>query len=673
MPLADETLTREVFGNVSAGSRAVFYVLAIAATAILAFGLARRARLWRRGRPVPRPTLVQAARHVLRDVVLQGRVGGRGVASFAHRLLFAGFVVLLIGTALIAVEHVLATALGRPADQPVFHQGAYYAMYEATLDLFGLLFLAGCVLLAMRRWRRPESLAHAPLDWCVLALLMAIGVTGYVVEGLRILAAETPRPEVSFVGLGLARTFQSLGADRAAAASGHVVAWWVHAVCALGLIAVVPYTRLLHAAAGAANLAYGPHRLGEMRLVALEEFERTGVVGVGAVEQFSRRQLLELDACVACGRCEEACPAFAAGKPLSPRDVVQNLRGHLEGRTSALHGEAVTAETLWSCTCCSACVDVCPLDVNPLAMITDLRRFLVAEGELRGPPAAALTKTARSGNPWGLLPQDRTAWASGLDVPTARERPDFEVLYWIGCAAAYDRRVQSVAKCVVRLLAAAGVRFAILGSEERCTGESMRRMGDEFLFQELARANIAALGGHRVKRILTHCPHCLNTFRQDYPLLGGRYEVVHHAPYLLELAASGRLPLQAEGGGAAGAAAVTLHDPCYLARVAGVTGEPRELLRLASPGSPLVELSRHGRQTACCGAGGGRMWFDDPADTRVGRDRVDEIVAAGATTVATLCPFCLTMLQDGLAARNNVHQVRDVAELLVERLDRSSS
>jgi Fe-S oxidoreductase/nitrate reductase gamma subunit len=681
-------LQREIFWNVPSSSKVVFYILALASLAVFAWGFYRRVRLWRLGRPIS-GSLPEKSLNFVRDVLLQRRVLGRGLAGVAHVLLFAGFVVLFVGTLLIAVEHLMATLLGRPATEPVFHKGVYYAIYELVMDAFGLALLAGCVLFAKRRRKLPASVAHDWRDWAILIGLLVIGVTGYLIEGLRILHEQTPKPGFSFVGFLVAKAFEAASLTRPGAATLHFLLWWFHAVLALGLVAAFPYTRLLHALAGAVRLAAGPDYLGVMPLVSAEEVEETGVVGVGQIQHLTWQQLLELDACVSCGRCEEACPAFEAGKPLSPKKVVQDVRRHLNivgpslvsagkaGRSGAeketmpaLHGETISAETLWSCTTCSACVDVCPLGVNPLGIITDMRRHLIGETALSGPPAISLQKTERSGNPWGLPAQDRLAWAAGLDVPLAKDRADFSVLYWIGCAAAYDRRIQKVARSVARLLAAAKVPFAVLGPEERCTGECARRMGDEFLFQQLAAANIATLERYGVKRgakkIVSHCPHCVNSFKQDYEQMGGDYEVVHHTELLAQLAAEGRLP-------AAGltksdqAAKLTYHDPCYLARVAAITEAPRQLIQLTLVGGDrreLAEMPRHGRQTSCCGAGGGRMWFDDAPATRVGVGRVREALATGADTVAVSCPFCLIMATDGTRALGSNAQVVDVAELL---------
>jgi Fe-S oxidoreductase len=338
--------------------------------------------------------------------------------------------------------------------------------------------------------------------------------------------------------------------------------------------------------------------------------------------------------------------------------------GNIDGN---IHGAPIAAETLWSCTTCTACADVCPLGISPMRMITDMRRHLIGEGALRGSPAQALQKTERAGNPWGMAASDRLAWAKGLDVPVASEHSGFDVLYWVGCAAAYDVRIQKVARSFVRLLQAAKVNFAVLGTEERCTGESARRMGDELLFQQLAEQNVDTLARRKVQRIVAHCPHCVNSLRNDYPQAGGNYQVLHHSELLNELIQQGRLPrmdVNQEGNGA-----TTYHDPCYLARAAGVTEAPRNVLAASTNGSSdasLVELPRNRRATSCCGAGGGRMWFDDAPGERVGQDRVREIVESGAANVAVACPFCLVMLNDGLAAKKPQVQVRDIAEMLAD-------
>jgi Fe-S oxidoreductase/nitrate reductase gamma subunit len=669
---ASTQLTREIFGNVPGWAQTLFYVLAAAATATWLYGVLRRVRLWRQGRRdgsgVNWPLAVG---RLARDVLLQGRIKGRGAASLAHVLVFSGFVVLLIGTTLIAIEHLSADALGREPDNPLFHKDIYFGVYEFVMDVFGIALITGCVMFLVRRARGGGSYARSRADIGILIALIAISVTGYFVEGLRIVFAQTSLPGLSPIGCMCAMLLTAAGIERDTAPGIHFALWWVHAVLALGLVALMPYTRLLHSIAGALNLAIRDHALGLMTPVSIEDVEATGQIGVAKLADFSYRQLVEFDACVSCGRCEDQCPAFEAGKPLSPRNVVQDLVGIMNSRgtTENVHGQPIAAETLWSCTTCGACADVCPLGISPMRMITEMRRYLIGEGSLRGSPAAALQKTDRSGNPWGMPPSDRLSWAAGLDVPLASERGDFDVLYWVGCAAAYDRRAQKIARSVARLLQAANVRFAVLGPEERCTGESARRMGDELLFQQLAAHNVATLGRRKVRRIVAHCPHCVNSLRNDYPQAGGNYEVVHHSQLLAELIEEGRLARVA--GANSNRAPITFHDPCYLARVSGVTEAPRRVLASAVDAtnrSPLIELPRNRRQTACCGAGGGRMWFDDLPANRVGLGRVREVAASGAQTVAVACPFCLIMLGDGLAAHDTSAQVRDIAEVLADAI-----
>ncbi|MBT7253563.1 MAG: 4Fe-4S dicluster domain-containing protein, partial [Planctomycetaceae bacterium] len=617
------------------------------------------------------------ARRVIGAILLQRRVRRqRKAAGRAHVLLFGGFGVLFIGTILIAIEHYSAAALGRSPQNPIFHKGLYFVIYEFVLDTAGLALLAGCLWFLKRRLQSDSSMAHVRSDYVVLGLLVSLVITGYVAEGLRITLEETPLPGFSYVGLLFAWPLQWLGITTENAAPIHLTLWWVHVVLALGLIALFPHTRLLHSLAGAVNLSLSEQTLGVMQPISISEVEETGLVGAGKITDFTRRQLLSLDACVSCGRCEDLCPANQAGKALSPRNIVQGLRRVMESLDVPL-SNGISNDAAWACTTCHACVETCPLGVDPLEFITDVRRNLVAEGKLKGSPGQALQKMQRSGNPWGLPTDGRLSWAEGLNVPLVNEVEDFEIVYWVGCAAAYDRRIQKVARAVVQLLQAAEVPFVVLGPEERCTGDSARRMGDEFLFQELAATNISTLSKYPIKKIVTHCPHCLNSFKHDYPQFyeefgagdNFHFEAVHHTQFLSELLVAGRLVIPENGESAnADAALLTYHDPCYLARVNGITESPRELIQLTLPEESIVELSRCGENTACCGAGGGRMWFDDEAVQRTGGERVDEVIESQAKTLAVSCPFCLTMINDGLAAREAKVEVKDVAELLMEAL-----
>ena len=690
------TPTRETFGNIPYGSVVLFYCLTVATMAVFAYGVWRRFRLWRQGAPIGMRELVTGGcqqicarlkpglRRLLADGLGQKRVRGRGLPSAAHLTLFAGFMVLLLGTTLLELDHIV----GWISKALQFHHGTYYVIYEFTLDVFGLLFLAGCVLFFWRRTRRPASVGHRATDWYVIVSFLAIGVTGYLVEGVRMVWQQPTgiAAHCSPVGLWIAHGFS--GMTEAGARSAHRLVWWIHGLLVFGFIASIPFTRLLHIIAGPLNLFFARGELGKMLPVTMEEVEKTERIGVSAIEHFNQQQLLSLDACMECGRCEEACPAFATEKPLSPKKVVQdlkvlmglNLTQHATRNTEkevdspssarALHDETIQIETLWSCTTCNACARVCPVRIDPVTLLTDLRRNRVGEGALSGTAATTLRRMQSSGNPWGLPAAERADWADGLGVPTAKENPGFEVLYWVGCAGSYDRRAQRVARAFVKLLKQANVNFAILGREEKCTGDSARRLGDEFLFQELAQENIATLARYHVRQIVTPCPHCLNSLVKDYPQFGGNYEVIHHTQFLERLLAEGRLKVD---GAAPAGSAVNYHDPCYLARVHGIHQSPRALLQAAaansdSPAHDLHEMPRNLEKTFCCGAGGGRMWMEEDPKQRVSTVRAREALATGAQTVAVGCPFCLTMMTDGVAAQTDSARVMDVAEILAERL-----
>jgi Fe-S oxidoreductase/nitrate reductase gamma subunit len=690
-----DDLTRELYGNIGTISRVLFYICAFSSVAVFCYGVFRRWKIWQIGKDTGEKIDWVASARALVTRVLSQKTVRDGVrkkkAGRFHALLFYGFIVLFIGTCLVALEEYAHLFFGEEGEN-LFHKGIYFVIYEIFLDTFGLLYTVGAAwfLVRMIQRGREDSVLYRKSDYFLITALFIIGWSGYWLEGLRIIRENTPYPWISYVGNSHAHIFRFLGVNGDNVDAVHFTVWWGHGILVFAFIASFPFTRLLHVIAGSYNLCLIRRKPGHMIPVTLEELEETGKVGVENVQDFSRRQLLSLDACVACGRCTDACPAWEAGKPLSPRDVVQDIRNHInqvapliqdarkngrdeledEALASApnLHGDVISAETLWSCTTCNACHEVCPLDVSPVSMITDMRRFLIGEGALSGPPAAALQKVQRSGNPWGLPTRDRFNWAEGLNVPTVKTNPDFKVLYWIGCSASYDRRIQKVAHSVVKLLDLAGVNYATLGPEERCTGEFTRRMGDEFLFQESAEQNIQILEKYDVKSIITHCPHCLNSLSKDYPQFGGDYEVVHHTQYLSRLIMRGKLKVDAkavikEDG------SITYHDPCYLARVNGISDEPRHLIEAAAGENALEEVARSGCESSCCGAGGGRMWFDDEPEERIGMTRVKELLDTKAKIVAVSCPFCLTMMTDGIAARTDKVQVKDISEILAEAID----
>ena len=434
------TPTRETFGNIPPSSQAAFYVIAVLSMVVFAWGVWRRFQLWRQGQPINAKELLlgnlkeilgrimPGVRRVVVEGFGQGRVRGRGLPSWAHGLLVFGFLMLLLGTTLLEIDHLAAMF----SEKFHFHQGIYYVVYELTLDVFGMLFLAGCALFLWRRLKKPASLGHRATDWYVLISFLAIGVTGYLVEGLRM---AWQKPEgigawCSPVGWGIAAGFSGVGEP--AVRTTHLLVWWVHALVVFGFIASIPFTRLLHTIAGPLNLFFARPSIGIMQPISLEQFEKEERMGISDIRHLTRQQLLSLDACMECGRCEEACPAWTTGKPLSPRKVVQDLKGVMENLRTAGTGDAaktcvhdvVTSEVLWSCTACSACVWVCPVRIDPVTLILDMRRHLVSEGTLSGTAATALRRMQSSSNPWGLPQADRAAWVASLNAPPSDTRKE---------------------------------------------------------------------------------------------------------------------------------------------------------------------------------------------------------------------------------------------------------
>ena len=427
------TPTRETFGNIPLSSQLAFYALAAASMVVFAYGVYRRWKLWRLGTSVNARELITGglaevwrkirpgAARVAVEAGAQQRVRGHGLGTVAHLCLYAGFMVLFAGTVLLELDNILSSI----SKSWKFHHGTYYIVYEFTLDLLGLVFIAGVLLFMWRRLRRPAALGHRPTDWYVLLSFLAMGITGYQVEALRLLWQQPTgiAAQCSPVGLALANLLAPM--SEAEARSQHFAVWWIHAVLVFGFIASIPFTRLLHFVAGPMNIFLARPALGELPPVTMEEVEATGRVGPADIRHFSQQQLLSLDACMECGRCEEVCPAFATEKPLSPKRVVQDLKGAMErtaaalaagkeAEVPALHEATISADTLWSCTACSACVNTCPVRIDQLGFILTLRRHLVAEGALSGTAAVALRRIQSNSNPWGLPAAERTAWTEPL-------------------------------------------------------------------------------------------------------------------------------------------------------------------------------------------------------------------------------------------------------------------
>jgi Fe-S oxidoreductase len=631
-------VTRAVWWNVPAWLVLLLYAGAALGLAGAACGLARHVRGWRRGRPLggaARFPVLAAVRRLTAEALGHRRLLEDPGAGGAHLLLVLGFLGLLAGTCLVFVHDRVAP----------FLVGRTYLVFSFLLEWAGLAFLGGTGWLAWQRLHaQVPRLERDPSALACLALLAAIGATGFLVEGARIAATDPPFERWSFVGWTLARGIRAAGM---APAPLHRALWGAHAVLSCAFLAAVGLTGLRHLAVGPLQLALRPLRRPGALAPAL------ATPGALAPARLTWAQLLDASTCVRCGRCTAVCPATAAGQPLDPRRAVQATLQAL--RDNRPLDELLSPGEAWACTTCAACVHACPFEIEVLDKLVDVRRARVERGQVEPAAARALEAIRDRGTPWGVAPGRRLDWAEGLSVRVLRPGEATDVLYWVGCAGAADPHGRTITRAVARLLGAAGVDFAVLGEAERCTGDPARRLGEEGLFREAAGHVRATLAGVRYRRLLTHCAHCYHVFRHEYP--GGGLAPVHHTQLLAELVAAGRLRPRQAGEGVR----VTLHDPCYLARHNGETAAARALLG-ALPGAARVEMARSGRGTACCGAGGGGAWAEVPPGPRIATLRMAEARATGAAVVATACPFCALML-DGETGRGGP-VVRDVAELL---------
>ncbi|MBE3599341.1 MAG: 4Fe-4S dicluster domain-containing protein [Limnochordaceae bacterium] len=643
------------------------YVLAAVAVGIFGYGIWRRLRVWRQGRPVARLTPVwPRLLLVLRHVAAHGRLLADRVAGLYHFAFFWGFVFLFAGTVVVFIHQDFGLRI---------MQGRFYLYFQsAALDAMGLAAIAGVGAALWQRYvaKNPRLRRGIWSDAAILVLFELILVTGYLVEGLRIAATHDPWAPWSFAGLAVARGAWALGLGEATLRAWHAGLWWLHFALAMAFIAYVPYSKLFHLVLAPANVYLQP--LQAPASPAPIDFEKTERLGASAPSDLRWKDLFDLDVCTECGRCTAVCPASMTGKPLSPMDLILDLRNELRdgpGDGAAprkLAGEVVRPETLWACTTCMACMEACPVFIEHVPKIVEMRRYLVMEeSEFPETMQDALRSLEARGHPFRGATASRTGWYQGLGVVELTEpgqAASVDVVYWAGCAAAFDERNQKVARAFVTSLLRAGVRVGVLGAQEQCTGDPARRIGNEFLFEQLARANIETFERLGVRRIVTTCPHCFNTFNNEYPAFGGRYQVTHHTEMLAKLAAEGRLKARPSK---AREQRVTFHDPCYLGRHNGVVEPPRFVLEELG-GAELVEMPRNRTKSLCCGAGGGRMWVEEPEGQRVSRLRAGEAVATGAETVAVGCPFCMAMLDDAVkaAAGEREVQVRDVAELVEE-------
>lgn len=626
----------------------VWFVMAtVAALGGVAWSLWIKFRLLAAGRRgVPLGQWPRRGWDVLVYFLGQRRMFREPVAGVMHALIFWGFLVFTVRSVSMVVEGMTSGWELPLLTTPLGHA------YLLTKDLFAVAVLLGVGVAAWRRLvTRPERLEYSADAWVILGLIALLMVTDLTADGARI-GGGAPGP------WGWTPASAAVGGWLGGFGEGVLKAvygwsWWIHMGALYAFANYLPYSKHFHVYTSLPNVALRPlEETGRLAPMDLEHIEDGTTLGAARVTDFSWKQLLDLYTCTECGRCTTVCPTTTTKKPLIPRDLTIILRDHLNGAAGEIHrdgrparelaGDVIDPEVVWACTTCRWCEDSCPLFISYVDKIVEMRRHLVLE-KAEFPPEAepAFRGMEVNGNPWQLPADTRGDWADGLDVPLAADGVAFDVLFWVGCAGAYDDAGKRSSRALARLLKAAGVRFAILGPEETCTGDSARRLGNEYLFQVLAQANVETLNRYGVREIVTNCPHCLNTLAHEYPDFGGRFRVSHGTDYVARLLAEGRLTFTN-----AVRRELTFHDPCYLGRTNGEFEAPRRVLR-AIPELVLREAPLSRDRGMCCGAGGGRMWLEEKLGDRINQVRVQQLGESGAQDVAVACPFCAVMVGNG--------------------------
>ncbi len=696
--LAEEA-TRETFANLPVWAIAFWYFLIFVSTGILFYGIYRLARKYRQGRgPVEVDRPARRAGETLKIVLSHSWIRRRDpLSGFAHLFVFYGFMVLFVGTAILAVQDDLLGPLGFE-----FWKGWFYKGYSLFLDVFGGALIVGLIVLAVKRgiirpfrldyWRPDRAEGESDRsryvlgDWLFLGLLFFLALSGFLLEAFRI-AETNPSFEVwSPIGWVVGQGFRTIGFDDGAALMAHRVDWWVHGVVALAFVASIPFTKAVHMIAGPAGVAVKDDKAGR-RLAPLPQNAKSEEVGYQLITDLLPRHLLDLDACTKCGKCHDACPATASGYPLSPRDLILDLREFAEGSLGtraelnieplydskqSILGDPIRPETLWSCMQCMACVEICPVGIEHVPIINQMRRGLVERGEMDSQLQSTLETIYTSGNSFGESKRKRARWAKELEfeIKDARKEP-VEYLWYVGDYASFDPRNQKVTQALARILVHAEVDFGILYDAEKTAGNDVRRAGEEGLYTSLAEENIAAIEKCDFQKILSSDPHSFNTLRNEYPELGASWtadDVLHHSQLLERLlenatiVPSKRLDYR-----------VTYHDPCHLGRYNQVYDPPRDVMKTL--GIELVEMPRNRDNSFCCGAGGGRIWMKElkkEGAQRPSENRIDEAVALGRIQYFTVaCPKDVTMYEDAIKTSGHADeiQLREISELVLEALD----
>ncbi len=652
LSLIDTEPTRYEFMHISSSGKTLFYVLIYLSIFIMILQFFDRWRVWRKGKPIDwKPNII---RNFVENILLQKKVRSsrKKDAAPMHLMIFYGFATLFLATTLLAIN---------TYGPWHFHKGIYYLGYEMVVDIMGLVYVIGvCWAIYRRVWARPKTLQHVVSDNWALLILLFLGLSGFILEAARMSNHPQYFDWSAPIGYGISKLLSHVSNE------AYVLIWWIHAISVYVFFITLPRMKLKHIVMAVVSSTLKPNeKMGELKPIRMEDVEKTGKIGVTQMEDYSQWQLLSLDACMECGRCTEVCPAYLAGKELDPRKVVQGIRVYQNDDGAFVN--SVGEDPLWSCTTCHACVEACPVLIRHVDLLVDMRRGEVAEGKLSGSGAVMLRQMGSTSNAWGASSETREDWMKNKEVPLAREKKEFDVLFWVGCAGATDPGAMKTTQAVSDLLQKAGVDYACLGKEESCTGDSARRVGDEFLYQQMVMQNMDVFKKYRFKKIITPCPHCFHTLKNEYNQFDKEadvewnYQVEHHSQFIHELIEEGKLKPADKTG-----KKVVFHDPCYLSRVNNEFEAPRAVLN-GDDNTPLLEPVNKKTKTLCCGAGGGRMWMEEEPDKRPGNRRSAELVQTGADHIAVGCPFCRIMVGDSVKQVTEKDiSILDLAELVNE-------
>jgi Fe-S oxidoreductase/nitrate reductase gamma subunit len=701
--------SRVIFGNIQYGE--IIYIIAVIVVAIMVYTFIRRYKMWYLGKADDRlnGSLKARWKSFLKTTLLDGIIHRKFVAvaenlghrplrmmdlkpkelypGISHFLIAIGCALLLLGTAMDVISHYVYDFI---------KDGMYFA-HSLFSDIGGLMALIGVIMVFIRRYgQKPERLDNRTGDLMALLAIILIIFTGFIVEGFRIAATEIPtHPDWSRWSVGGFLVAEMLiTIDNNTLLILHRVWWWLHSALTFAALLYIAlnFNRLWHIIISPLNVFW--RNLGPRGAMVPIDMEKAESFGVSKVEDYTWKNLLDLDACTRCGRCSDNCPAKLSGKPLNPKKVLQDLKGNLlekapallsakaaaskaaptladgapstagSAETKPMIGGVIETDAIWNCTTCFACQEVCPVWAEPMLKISEMRRNLVMEqSSIPETAEGALRSIEDRGHPWRGTLLTRESWYEGMDIKPLSEESNVDILYWVGCTEALEDRSLKVAQATAKLFKIAGVKFGVLGSEESCCGDPARRMGNEYLYQMQAQKNVETLKKYNVKKIVTGCAHCFNNLKTEYPQFGGNYEVIHHSDFILQLLNEGKLKVSKGPRGL-----VTYHDACYLGRYNNNYEAPRKILNYV-PDLTLVEMERNRERAFCCGAGGGHMWLEEQkTGERINVMRTDQAIATKAQIIATACPYCLQMFQDGIKTKTaeDTLKVMDISEILAE-------